>query len=423
MSKHTKHLVEWHPEQRAVKIPGVQPRDPAATSMFSTHNMMENYSGVEVTETTALNISAIWAAVVVISSSLGMLPCEMYKRLSRRAYECEETHAAVSILDEPNPEMTAPVFKETLQAHALTWGMGYAEIEFTLGGDPMGLWPLTPDRVTPVRVDGRVGYIVKDPGATPKYVPADRMFVIPGFGFDGVRGYNVVRMAQQSFGLTAAAERFGAASFGNGGVPSGFVSTEHKYSDNAIQQFINDYNKEHRGSGNAGKIGLLHDGMKWNPMSQAPDAMQFLGTRVFQLQEIARWFNIPPHMLRDLERATFSNIEEQSLNYVIYTLQPWIVKWNAEYKRKLCRPETRKLYFFDHNPDMLLKGKMLDRYKAYAIGRMGGWLSANDVLAKEHENPLETGQGGDVYLVPTNQTKITDAGPVLPEDPNAGAKP
>ncbi len=389
--------------------------------MFTVHSM-ENYSGVEVTETTALNISAIWAAVVVISSSLGMLPCEMYKRLSRRAYECEESHAAVSILDEPNPEMTAPVFKETLQAHALTWGMGYAEIEFTLGGDPMALWPLTPDRVTPVRVDGRVGYIVKDPGATPKYVPADRMFVIPGFGFDGVRGYNVVRMAQQSFGLTAAAERFGAASFGNGGVPSGFVSTEHKYSDNAIQQFINDYNKEHRGSGNAGKIGLLHDGMKWNPMSQAPDAMQFLGTRVFQLQEIARWFNIPPHMLKDLERATFSNIEEMGLNYVTYTLLPWLCKWEAEYKRKLVRQETKRLYFFKHDVDELLRGKMLDRYTAYSIAKNGGWMSANDILARERANPLPTGSGGNIYTMPVNQAAMTDDGPKLPPEPKGEAK-
>jgi HK97 family phage portal protein len=387
----------------ATWIQGGRPSEPSTAGLWGHRDTV---TGIEMNENLALNCSTIWAANTIISSSLAVMPICMYERGDDGRHKVDD-HYILDVIDgPPNPEMTNAVFRETLQSHALLWGNAYAEIEWSNAGKVKALWPITPNRIRPDRTtEGELVYMVRLPDGTEKPMLPEQVLHIPGLGFDGTQGYNVVKMARNSFGLTLAAELYGAAMFGNGGRPEGILTTDKKLSPEAVRNLRNSWNENHQGIARSHRVAIMHEGLTWQATSLNPEEAQFLSTREFQVTEIARWFNIPPHLLRDLSRATFSNIEQQGQDYVRHTLMPWMVKWEQELQRKLVPGRHDRRYYFEIDADYLLRADMLTRYKAYYVGRQAGFLNVDNILEWENMNPLPNGQGKH-YLVPVNYQDI-----------------
>jgi HK97 family phage portal protein len=362
-------------------------------------------AGVVVNEFTALNYSAVWAAIQAIAPKVAQAPLILYKRLPNGGKERYTQSNLYRILrDEWNPEMTSMVARETLTAHMLTWGNGYAEIERDQAGRPMALWPLLPNQVEPFRDQAkRLVYRVSAPGEADAIIPAGDMLHVPGLGFDGLVGYSVVRMARDSFGLGMAAQRFGSTFFGNGATFGGALTHPGELGQEGRDNLRASIEAEHKGASRAHRFLILEEGMKYEKFGVDPNDAQFLETRQFEIAEVARWFDLPPHKLRDLSRATFSNIEQQAIEFVVDTLMKWFIRWEQEINRKLIPKLERNIQFVEHLVDGMLRGDIGTRYSAYATGRQWGWLSANDVRDKENMNPLP-GEDGNIYLVPSNMT-------------------
>jgi HK97 family phage portal protein len=391
----------------------------------------KNSAGVPVNEQTALTYAAFWAAVSIISSDVASLPLILYKRGQQGGKERHTSHKLYKILhDEPNPEMSSVTFRETLQGHALTWGNGYAEIQRDGANGVKALWPITPDRVTVYRDERtlEVRYRVAREGGGEVEIPARDMLHVPGFGFDGLTGYSVVGTARESLGLGIATERFGATFFGNGSTFGGVLQHPQVLGPEAEKSLRESIQGMHQGVERSHKFLVLEEGMTYQRLGIPPNDAQFLETRKFQIAEIARWFQIPPHKLGDLERATFSNIEEQNLDYYTATLRKWLVRWEQEINRKLISPLERNIQFAEHMIDGLLRGDISRRYSAYATGRQWGWLSVDDIRERENMNPLDDGSGKS-YLVPSNMmpadriNEVIDAQVREPEQLPAPAAP
>jgi HK97 family phage portal protein len=391
-------------------------RDPL-TGIFSEPSVS---SGVSVNEQTALNYSAVWAAVQRISGDVGSLPLVLYRRVGD-GKEPLRDHPTYRLLhDQPNPFMPAMVFRETLQAHALTWGNGYAEIEWRGDGRPHALWPIQPNRVTPEwTTSGVLRYkVANEKGDI--YIASEDMLHVPGLGFDGTQGYGVIKMARESIGLGLAMERFGGAFFGNGATLGGTLTHPARLSPEARKNLRESFNATHQGPGRAHRLGILEEGMTYASTGVPPDDAQFLESRMFQVTEIARWFQVPPHMLADLTKSAFSNIEQQQIDYYTGTLRRWLVRWEQEINRKLVLQQGTQ--FVEHVIDGLLRGDIESRYAAYAVGRQWGWLSADDVRAKENMNPLPA-ETGRIYLVPINMAPADRINEVIDKQVEPAPKP
>ena len=256
-------------------------------------------------------------------------------------------------------------------------------------------------------VDGRKGTDKRSSGKTVQLQPADVLH-IPGLGFDGLVGYSPIAMAKNAIGLAIAAEEYGAKFYANGATPSGIL--EHPGTLKDPSRVRESWQATFGGSSNANKVAVLEEGMKYTPISIAPNEAQFLETRKFQIDEIARIFRVPPHMVGDLDKSSFSNIEQQSLEFVKYTLDPWVARWEQSMVRALLTPEEKKRYFFKFNVDGLLRGDYQSRMNGYATARQNGWMSANDIRELENMDRIPEELGGNLYLVNGNMTKLQDAG-------------
>ena len=260
-----------------------------------------------------------------------------------------------------------------------------------------------PMQVAPDRTDdGEVFYRVRIDGSQESF-SRDEVIHVPGLGFDGLKGFSRIAAARNALGLAQATEEFGSALFQNGVKASGVLEHPGKLSKEAHQRLATSVNQEHGGRGNWLKLLILEEGMKWNQQSIPPEDAQFLETRKFQISEIARIFGVPPHLLGDLERATFSNIEQQSLEFLIYHLLPTLKKIEQELNRKLFRPTERGTYFVEFLFDGLLRGDIESRYTAYATAVNNGWMNPNEVRERENMNPY---LGGDEYRRPMNEEPV-----------------
>ena len=231
---------------------------------------------------------------------------------------------------------------------------------------------------------------------------------LQGLGFDGLIGYSPIAMARNAVGMTLACEEYGASFFANGARPGGVLQHPGVLKDPA--KLRESWQAVYGGAANTGKIAVLEEGMTYQQIGIPPEEAQFLETRKFQVDEIARLYRIPPHMVGDLDKSSFSNIEQQSLEFVKYTLNPWVVRWEQALQKSLLLPEERKRYFIRFNVDGLLRGDYQSRMQGYAVGRQNGWLSANDIREMEDMNPIPAEEGGDTYLINGNMTKLRDAG-------------
>ena len=374
-------------------------------------------SGKRVNERTAMQMTAVYSCVRILSEALASLPIHVYKYNEQGGKEKALNHPLYFLLhDEPNPEMTSFVFRETLMTHLLLWGNAYAQIIRNGKGEIVALYPLMPDRMTVDRdefgklyyeytVSSEDAHTLK--GTTVRLKPSDILHV-PGLGFDGLVGYSPIAMAKNAIGLAIAAEEYGSKFYANGAAPSGVL--EHPGTLKDPGKVRDSWSETFGGSANSHKIAVLEEGMKYTPISINPNEAQFLETRKFQINEIARIFRVPPHMVGDLEKSSFSNIEQQSLEFVKYTLDPWVSRWEQSMIRSLFSKEEKTSYFIKFNVDGLLRGDYESRMNGYAIGRQNGWMSANDIRELENLDRIPEEKGGDLYLVNGNMTKLEDAG-------------
>ena len=374
-------------------------------------------SGKRVNQKSAMQMTAVYSCVRILSEAVASLPIHVYRYNAQGGKEKAFNHPLYFLLhDEPNPEMTSFVFRETLMTHLLLWGNAYAQIIRNGKGEIVALYPLMPDRMTVDRDEnGKLYYeytiSTDDPhtlkGSTVRIEPRDVLHV-PGLGFDGLVGYSPIAMAKNAIGLAIAAEEYGSKFYANGAAPSGVLEHPGTLKDPA--KVRDSWSETFGGSANSHKIAVLEEGMKYTPISINPNEAQFLETRKFQINEIARIFRVPPHMVGDLEKSSFSNIEQQSLEFVKYTLDPWVSRWEQSMIRSLLSKEEKSTYFIKFNVDGLLRGDYESRMNGYAIGRQNGWMSANDIRELENLDRIPAELGGDLYLINGNMTKLEDAG-------------
>lgn len=374
-------------------------------------------SGKSVNEMTALQTTAVYACVRILAEAIASLPLHVY-RYTETGKEKYITHNLYYLLhDEPNPDMTSFVFRETLMSHLLIWGNAYAQILRDGRGQVIGLYPLLPDKMSVKRDElGQLYYVyqrqdednphLKDKGNI--LLKQSEVLHIPGLGFDGLIGYSPIAMAKNAVGMTIATEEYGASFFANGANPGGVL--EHPGILKDPQKIRESWNQVYQGTRNAHKVAVLEEGMSYKQIGIPPNEAQFLETRKFQINEIARLYRIPPHMVGDLEKSSFSNIEQQSLEFVKYTLDPWVVRIEQALQKALLLPDEKSKVFIKFNVDGLLRGDYQSRMSGYAIGRQNGWLSANDIRELEDLNPLSEEEGGNLYLINGNMTKLEDAG-------------
>ena len=376
-------------------------------------------SGKAVNERSAMQMTAVYACVRVLSESIAGLPLHLFRYNREGNGKMRDfNHPLAGLLhDAPNPEMTSFVFRETLMTHLLLWGNAFAQIIRNGRGQVVALYPLMPDRMEVCRDgNGEIYYLyTKATDENPKIkeygtvrLRKENVMHIPGLGFDGLVGYSPIAMAKNAIGMAIACEEFGAKFFANGASPSGVL--EHPGTIKDPQRVREAWQSQFGGSSNAGKVAVLEEGMKYSPIGISPDQAQFLETRKFQIDEIARIFRVPPHMIGDLEKSTFSNIEQQSLEFVKYTLGPWVSRWEQAMSQSLLTPEERTRYEIHFNVDGLLRGDYESRMNGYAVGRQNGWLSAHDIRELGNMNRIPEEEGGDLYLINGNMTKLKDAG-------------
>lgn len=374
-------------------------------------------SGKNVNEMTALQTTAVYACVRILAEAIASLPIHIYKH-TEVGKEQDVNHQLYYLLhDEPNPDMTSFVFRETLMSHLLIWGNAYAQIIRDGRGQVLALYPLLPDRVSVKRDDkGELYYVYQrskedNPNFKEKgniILKKSEVLHVPGLGFDGLIGYSPIAMAKNAVGMTLATEEYGASFFANGANPGGVL--EHPGILKDPSKVRESWNQVYQGTNNSHKVAVLEEGMSYKTIGIPPNEAQFLETRKFQINEIARLYRIPPHMVGDLEKSSFSNIEQQSLEFVKYTLDPWVVRFEQAFQKALLLSDEKKTYFIKFNVDGLLRGDYQSRMNGYAIGRQNGWLSTNDIRRLEDMNPLSKEEGGDLYLVNGNMTKLEDAG-------------
>ena len=374
-------------------------------------------AGKNVNERSAMQMTAVYACVRILSEAIAGLPLHMYHYKDDGGKEKAFDHNLYHLLhDEPNPEMTSFVFRETLMTHLLLWGNAYAQIIRNGKGEVIALYPLMPNRMTVNRdSNGMLYYQYQKSnddaptmeGSSVILSPSEVLHV-PGLGFDGLVGYSPIAMAKNAIGLSMAAEEYGAKFYANGAAPSGVMEHPGVLKDPA--KVRDSWNAAFGGSSNSHKVAVLEEGLKYTPISISPNEAQFLETRKFQIDEIARIFRVPPHMVGDLEKSSFSNIEQQSLEFVKYTLDPWVVRWEQSLYRALLSSDEKNTYFFKFNLEGLLRGDYQSRMQGYSIGIQNGFMCPNDVRELENLDLIPDELGGNKYMVNGNMVDLANVG-------------
>lgn len=389
-------IKEW----RARQVPA---GDPAMSGpMFVSRTT----SGVRVNSNTVLTLSAVWNAVGLISDTVAGFPWHVMRRKPDGTKEHNIGGPVDRLLHtRPNPEMTPYTFRQTLTSHRLLWGNGYAEIERNNAGAPIALWPLPPDRVDVVRDARGLAYQVRTDAGEVFQLPAENVLHIRGLGFDGIVGYSVIAFARESFGLGLATEQVGAAVFGNGLRPGGQLELDGRLTPEARKQLRKEVEGRHRGPQNAGSVMILEKGTKFTPSMIPPDDAQWIEARKFQVTEVARWFHVPPHKIGDLEKATFSNIAEQNIDFVQSAIMPIVLGWEQEANWKLLALDA---LFTKMNMRSLLRGNPTQQSEFYRTMINAGVFSVNEVRELEDMNPI--GSEGDKHFIQMNMTTLDKIG-------------
>ena len=377
-------------------------------------------SGKNVNEMTALQISAVFACIKILAESVACLPLHVYQTDEKGNKTLAKDHRVYYLLhDSPNPEMTAYSFKETLMLHLLTSGNSYSRIRYGIHGDAgkiTGLYPLQSNRMTVTRDDNWQRLYIYRPmpsenagmkDSTEVTLKQSDILHIPAFGFSGLFGESPIALARNAIGVAMACEEYGAKFFENGARPSGILKVPHVLKD--PQKLAESWQAAYGGE-NSGKTAVLEEGVEYQQLSINQNDAQFLETRKFQIAEIARIFRVPLHMINELDRATFSNITQQSLEFVTYTLTPYLVRLEQEFNKALFTESERKKYFVKFSVEGFLRGDYETRMRGYSTALQSGILSVNEVRNFEDMNSVPDEEGGDYHLVNGNLAKLKDAG-------------
>ena len=385
-------------------------------SRSETYFFGRSNSGKPVNDRTALQLVAVYACIRVLSESIAQLPIHIYQHTDN-GKEKVTNHALYPLLhDQPNHEMTSFVFREVMMSHLLIYGNAYAQIIRNNGGRIVGIYPLMADRMKVDRDEqNRLIYRYRrydnaDPNLKEQgeiVLQAEDVLHIPGLGYDGLVGYSPIALAKNALGISLACEEYGASFFANGASPSGVL--EHPGTIKNPDKVRNLWRETYGGT-NAHKTAVLEEGMHYKQISIPNNEAQFLETRKFQIEEIARLYRVPLHMIGDLDHATFSNVEHLSLDFVKYTLNPWVARWEQAFQKDLLSESDKGRVFIKMNVDGLLRGDYLSRMQGYASGKQNGWLSTNDIREMEDMNLISDEEGGNLYTVNGSCTKLKDAG-------------
>ena len=416
---------EWFgfPKPRdAPRLPEVTDnvRDSGSLFVFGTAN-----SGERVDEKSAMQIATVYACVRLLAESVACLPLHLYQLDGEDGKLKAKDHPLYKILyRQANPEMTSFSFWEVMMTHLLLWGNAYAQIVRDGKNGILGLYPLLPENVEMDRENGGELYYIyhaytdEVPGETNKDIlfRRDEILHIPGMGFNGLVGFSPIAMMKNALGTTLAVERYGSSFFKNGAQPSGVL--EHPGVLKNPEKIRQNWSDVYGGAGNAHKVAVLEENMHYKPISLPPEDSQFLSTREFGVEEICRIFRVPPHMVQDLKRSTYNNIEHQSIDFVVHTLAPWLTRIEQAIIKDLLLEEEQAQYFPKFNVDGLLRGDYKSRMEGYAIGFANGFLSPNDIRRLENMDPIPEDEGGNVYVANGSYVKLKDIGAAYALNPS-----
>lgn len=399
-----------------IKLLGGELRDVTSSDvagMTAIFEVPSSKSGINVTEESAMRLSAVYACVRILSESIASLPLKIYKRGTDGSKRAALDHPLYRVLhDISNGHQSSFEFMETIVAHLNLWGNAYIEKIIDNKGIVTELKPIDPWRVRIFEDKTRpkefqLQYVVQEDEGQKVYF-SHEIVHIKGLSLNGKVGLSPIAYAREAIGLGLAAEQFGNQYFGQGTNLGGTLESPNALSDAAYNRLKADMLAKRQGLNNSHGIMILEEGLKFSKTTIPPEDSQFIETRKFQLTEIARIFRIPPHMIADLEKATFSNIEHQGIQFVVHTLRPWLVRIEQAYFMQLLTEEEQKDYFIEFNVDGLLRGDFKTRQEGYAIARQNGWMNADDIRKLENMDPMED-EIGKVYLVNGNMVPITTA--------------
>lgn len=360
--------------------------------------------GIHVNAKNALQITAVFACVRLLSESIASLPLSLYRKTERGKEKADDLPLYGVLHDVPNPETDSFQFWQSFLANMLIYGRGYAEVVRDGAGRVVQLWNIT----TPYcgiqrnKETQELEYVVNIPGKEQTTLRRDQIFRVDWFSMDSLNAFHPLQLAQNAIGLGEAAEEFASNYFKNGANVGGIIEYTDVIGDNDLEQYKRDVRKEYSGLSNTARLLFLEQGAKFQKVSNTPEESQMLETRKFQVEEVARFYNVPLHMIGDLDHATFSNIEQMSLNYVIYSLRPYLVRIERAILAQLLTPLDRRTLYSKFSVDGLLRGDYLSRMQGYAQARQNGWMSANDIRDLEDMDAVPAEEGGDAYLANGN---------------------
>lgn len=363
-------------------------------------------AGKSVNVKTAIQMSTVYACVRVIAETIASLPLGVYEATDTGSIKAVKHPLYRLLHDEPNPEMTSFVMREVMLSHLLLWGNSYSQIIRTGRNQVVQLYPLLPDHMEVDRDSrGNLTYTYTTSSGSTVSLRPDEVLHIPGLGFDGIMGYSPIALERNAIGLGLAAEEYGGKFFSNGARPSGILTHPNTVKD--PKRLRDSWNSAYGGTSNSGRVCILEEGMHFETITMPNNEAQFLETRRFQVEELCRIYRVPPHMVGDLSRATFSNIEHSSIDFAVHTIRPWLVRIEQAMNRALFSDREKGRFYVQFNIDGLMRGDYKSRMEGYAIGRQNGWLSANDIRSLENLNPIPEEEGGNVYMVNGNMVPIT----------------
>jgi len=365
-------------------------------------------SGKTVNERTAMQTTAVYACVRILAETIASLPLHTYRYTSSGKEKATDHPIYYLLHSEPNPEMTSFVFRETLMGHLLLWGNAYAQIIRDGRGRVVALYPLLPNKMTVNRNDQGQLYYQYDKDGQSHFLRSSEVLHIPGLGFDGLVGYSPIAMAKNAIGMAIATEEYGAKLFANGANPGGVLEHPGVVKDPA--RVRDSWNAVYQGSTNAHRVAVLEEGMKFQSIGIPPEQAQFLETRKFQTEEICRIFRVPPHLVASLDRATFSNIEHQSISFIDNTIVPWVSRIEQSMQKALFTETEKKAFFVKFNLNGRLRGDAATRAAFYQTMRQNGIMSANEIRVLEDMNLIPDELGGSKFLVNGNFVDMANAG-------------
>lgn len=406
----------WQP-QAAVK-----PEDPRARPGY--FYIGPNNAGVRVTHETAIQVDAVWACIDVIAKAISSSDWLVYERTSakkRKELSPHDDRLSYVLNTRPNPEMTAQAFRRALMIAALSWGNGYAEIVRDMAGRVTELYPIAPDRVEPYRdrVTGELLFEVKNDSGTATVLRGRDIFHVRGPSIVGMMGDDLIAKAAGSIALSIATDKFAASYFGNGTFLGGIVEIPGGLDDAPFERLKKEFNKEHRGVGNAQKTAFIENGMKWIPNDSDAEKSQLIAVQQHNVERICRWFGVPPHKVQHLLRSTNNNIEHQGLEFTRDALRPWAreMQQEADYKLFSDRGPTRYTLI---DLDWASEGDFKSRMEGLQIVRNAGVINGNEW--RDEIGYDDMGPDGDKYIVQGAMTELKNVGKVY-EKPVAPAAP